>query len=139
MKLPSKKWLVIIGFIGVFSTLLIIWHLNTSSELKTNYNSFNVKVLMFNHAMCLFEGERIVELKFDTIKVFNRPHPLVKIGNQEESPVLEYLTYFNSRHTIDSILNLKLSDLKDFYNNENVVMTSGDEYQVIYVFNVTKK
>ena len=108
----------------IFLPLITIGQLNSkldSSYLLKRTSDFKLTFTAFNHAELIMNGVTTYTLTDKQIKVSNK-----SFGSKIEKVI--FSKTIMSKNYIDTILNLRLDTLQEYYTNTCVMITSGDEY-----------
>lgn len=112
------------------TTLLIVLLLTCSlfacsqhkqpAESKPEIANFSLSLRTYNHAGRMMDGTLIFQLN-DTVLTISKRYMFSEIDTVLFSNVIE-------GDKIERIRNIKMDDLEDFYFNDHVMATSGQEY-----------
>jgi len=81
---------------------------------------FTLTVIAYNHAERLLKGESKYILTENKLEIVN----IAAIGGKENVLISKDLT---TNRTLIQLSTMKIDTLKDFYNNSQIMSTSGDE------------
>ena len=103
-----------------------------TTESKPEITNFSVTISTYNHAGQMSDGTLIYHLK-DSVLTVSKRYMFSESDTVLFSKVIEV-------YKIERIRNIKINDLEDFYFNEHVLGTSGQEYYVSVTHDtITKK
>jgi hypothetical protein len=100
---------------------------------KDSVNKFSISFSTFNHAERIFNGTTRYLLTESTIKVTKT------FFGDSKSKIIYSKTIPKAQSLIETINKIGLDSLKEYYFNNCIMITSGDEYFLDFVNGSTKK
>jgi hypothetical protein len=99
---------------------------NEHGALKEKVAPFELDIVTFNHAQQSFDGQMCYHITQDSL-VIRRYFMWQSLS--EEKPVEDTLVCksLGNKPALEQLSNIKLAHLNDFYTNEQVMITSGNE------------
>jgi len=122
--------------IFIFSVTLVLGQnqlIIDNIDSKVSINKFEVSLSTFNHAERFYNGTTTYLLTESSIKVTK-----IFFGNPKSNIVYEN-SIPKTQMLISKINNIELDSLHEFYFNNCVMITSGNEYFLDFVNNKSKK
>lgn len=104
---------------------------NALQEAIENKSNFSLSITTYNHAEQIFNGITTYDLKNDTLKI----HRSFMFSNKDT--MLFSKTIDNN--SIEQIRIIRIDNLKDFYFNNCIMATSGNEYFISTTFDTVNK
>ena len=112
----------------IFHVLALCGRAQTTGDPipEVSAKPFNLAITDWNHASLIFKGTFLYVMSETHVKVFNVP------AFEQQKHLLYSKKISKLTRSVIDLSNLNLDSLNDFYVNNCIMITSGEEYSVTY-------